>query len=65
LPDDPNDAPKHAALLITDPATAVPVIAGVGDVPFVVWNGIWHLSRSIGRSPMRLRPEHATAQVEF
>ncbi|HZX53086.1 MAG TPA: hypothetical protein VFE86_00310, partial [Ilumatobacteraceae bacterium] len=43
LPHDPLDTSKRAALLITDTATAVPVIAGMGDRSFVVWDAPWRV----------------------
>src|SRR3954447_9736961 len=44
LPHDPLDTSKRAALLITDTDTAVPVITGMGDRSFVVWDAPWRAS---------------------
>ena len=43
LPHDPLDTSKRAALLIADTDTAVPVITGMGDRSFVVWDAPWRV----------------------
>jgi len=47
LPSDPLDKTKRAALLITDTATAVPLISAIGDRAFVQWDAPWDVPTTL------------------